>query len=318
MLHSPVMQEENHVIPNITIETESRSRIERGFWLAVAAYLLWGLLPIYWKQLDHIPALELVCHRIVWSFFFLALIVTLTNQWKSLIGNTFSKPALISYSIAACLIGMNWLTYVWAINSGFIVETSLGYFINPLLSVVLGVLFLGERLRRLQLYAVILAGSGVLFLTIAHGSPPWIALFLASSFAVYGLVKKRAPMNSIQGLTVETAILFLPALGYLLYRMRSGSDAFLGGSFTQDILLVCAGPVTSIPLLLFAGAARRISLTLVGIIQYVSPTMTFLIGITLYDEPFSQTKLIGFSAVWVALIVISFDGIRNQIRSNHH
>jgi chloramphenicol-sensitive protein RarD len=207
------------------------------------------------------------------------------------------------YSIAAVLLSVNWLVYVWGVNAGFIVETSLGYFINPLFCVLLGVVFLGERLRTLQWLPVALATAGVIYLTLTYGRPPWIALSLAVSFGLYGLVKKLAPLGSLYGLTLETAIVFPVALIYLTAVDSSGTGAFLHEGARKDHLLIGAGVVTTIPLLMFASAARLIPLSVIGILQYIAPTIQFLIGVFIYHEPFDRSRLIGFGLVWIALII---------------
>src|SRR6185436_5906214 len=207
------------------------------------------------------------------------------------------------YSIAGVLLTVNWLVYVWGVNAGFIVETSLGYFINPLLSVLLGVVFLHERLRPAQWIPVALATAGVIYLTLAYGRLPWIALSLAFSFGFYGFVKKLAPLGSLYGLTLETGIVFPIALLYLAFVALSGTGAFSHEGAQIDLLLIGAGVVTTIPLLMFASAARQIPLTVVGLLQYIAPTMQFLIGVFLYKEPFDRAHLIGFGIVWVALII---------------
>jgi chloramphenicol-sensitive protein RarD len=208
-----------------------------------------------------------------------------------------------TYAVAGILLSINWLIYVWGVNAGFIVETSLGYFINPLISVILGVLFLKERLRAMQWIAVGLAAAGVIYLTVTYGRPPWIALSLAFSFGTYGLVKKLAPLGSLYGLTLETALVFPIALLYLVVVQATGTGAFLHHGALTDILLIGTGVVTSIPLLMFASAARQIPLTMIGILQYIAPTLQFLIGVFLYREPFDRSRLIGFSLVWMALII---------------
>jgi chloramphenicol-sensitive protein RarD len=275
---------------------------KKGMLYGVAAYSLWGFFPIYWKWLHHVPALQLLGHRIGWSFILLMLIILVTEQWtdfrSALNGRTFRV-----YFIAAILIGVNWLTYVWAVNAGFIVETSLGYFINPLLSMLMGVVFLRERLRPAQWIPVGLAAVGVFYLTFVYGRLPWIALLLAFSFGTYGLVKKLAPLGSLYGLTLETGILFLPALAYLSAVEVNRTGAFLHEGAITDALLVGAGVVTTIPLLMFASAAKRIPLTMIGILQYIAPTLQFLLGVFLYKEPFDRAHFIGFGIVWVALII---------------
>lgn len=275
---------------------------------AIGAYVSWGVLPIYWKWLHHVPALQLISHRILWSFLALIVFILLTHRWKEFRQAAFAPRVLRLYAAAALLIGINWLTYVWAVNAGHIIETSLGYFINPLLSVLIGVLFLREHLRPRQWVPLGLAAAGVLFLTFAYGSLPWIALTLAISFGVYGLVKKIAPLGSLYGLTLETGILLIPAFCYLLYSDTIGSGAFLHTGTTSDFLMIGAGLVTTIPLLMFASAAQRISLSLVGILQYISPTLAFLIGVLIYKEPFTHIQFIGYGIIWVALILFAAEG----------
>lgn len=282
--------------------------MKQGILYAIGAYITWGVFPVYWKLLHGVPALQLLSHRIIWSFLLLLAFLVITRQWKSFLTAISSRRVLLIYFAAALLIGVNWLTYVWAVNAGFIVETSLGYFINPLFNVMLGVVFLRERLSTFQWIPVAMAAGGVAFLTIAYGQLPWIALTLAISFGIYGLVKKTAPLGSIFGLSLETGILFLPALGWLVFSQVSGQGAFLHVGAGRDLLLIGAGLVTTVPLLMFASAAQRIPLSLLGIIQYIAPTMQFLLGVLLFKEPFSRTQLIGFGIVWVALILFWGEG----------
>ena len=236
--------------------------MNKGILYGIAAYSMWGLFPIYWKLLRHVPAIQLIAHRVGWSFLVLITVVIATHQWQKLHG-ALNPRTLQIYFIAAILIGVNWLTYVWAVNANYIVETSLGYFINPLLSVLLGVLFLHERLRTLQWLPIALAAAGVSYLTLTYGRLPWIALLLAFTFGIYGLVKKIAPLGSLFGLTLETGILFLPALLYLGYVEAEGQGAFLHTGYVSDLLMVGAGLVTTVPLLMFASSARRIPLSVV-------------------------------------------------------
>ncbi len=279
------------------------NRVNEGVWYAIGAYVLWGMFPIYWKLLHHVPAPQLLCHRILWSFVCLFSVVLATGQWGTFRRATLRLVVVPAYSVAAILIGVNWLTYVWAVNAGFIVETSLGYFINPLLSVLIGVIVLRERLRPLQWLPVGLAAVGILYLTYAYGALPWIALTLASTWAAYGLVKKLAPLGSLHGLTLETGILLAPVLLYLAYCDVTGQGAFLHGGLPDDALMIGAGVVTTIPLFLFAVAVRRIPLSLIGILQYIAPTLQFLCGVLIYKEPFNRDQLIGFGIVWIALII---------------
>lgn len=277
--------------------------MSKGIWNGLAAYAMWGFFPIYWKLLHDVPALQVIGHRIGWSFILLIAVIFLTKQWKDFRSAALTPKVIGIYAIAGVLLTINWLIYVWGVNSGFIVETSLGYFINPLISVLLGVLFLRERLRTVQWIPVGLAAVGVIYLTVTYGRLPWIALSLAFSFGIYGLVKKLAPLGSLYGLTLETALVFLPALIYLTFVQSTGTGAFLHQGVLTDILLIGTGVVTSIPLLMFASAARQIPLTMIGILQYIAPTLQFLIGVFLYHEPFDQSRLIGFSLVWLALII---------------
>jgi chloramphenicol-sensitive protein RarD len=277
--------------------------MNRGILNGLGAYALWGFFPIYWKFLQNVPALQVIGHRIGWSFLFLLLILLITRQWNSFRVSALSPKILAIYSIAAVLLSVNWLVYVWGVNAGFIVETSLGYFINPLISVLLGVIFLRERLRGVQWVPITLAAAGVIYLTVSYGRLPWIALTLAFSFGIYGLVKKLAPLGSLYGLTLETALVFPIALIYLGIVNFNGSGAFLHEGPATDLLLIGTGIVTSIPLLMFASAARQIPLTMIGILQYIAPTIQFLIGVFLYHEPFDRSRMIGFGLVWIALII---------------
>jgi chloramphenicol-sensitive protein RarD len=277
--------------------------MNKGILNGIAAYVLWGVFPIYWKLLHEVPAMQVIGHRIIWSFALLILFVLLTKQWKEFRSAALTPKTLAIYSMAGALLTVNWLVYVWGVNAGFIVETSLGYFINPLISVLLGVIFLHERLRPAQWVPVVLATAGVTYLTVAYGRLPWIALSLAFSFGFYGFVKKLAPLGSLYGLTLETGIVFPIALLYLAFVALNGTGAFFHEGAQIDLLLIGAGVVTTIPLLMFASAARQIPLTVVGLLQYIAPTMQFLIGVFLYKEPFDRAHLIGFGIVWMALII---------------
>ncbi len=282
---------------------------KKGILYAIGAYVFWGLFPIYWKQLETIPALQLIGHRIGWSFILLFIVILVTRQWKDFRSAAFNSKILRIYLAAALLISVNWFTYVWAVNAGFVVETSLGYYINPLFSVLLGVIIFRERLRPVQWIPIVLAAIGVIYLTITYGSLPWIALTLAFSFGLYGLVKKTAPLGSLYGLALETGMLFLPALAYLVFCEWTGQGAFLHSGSLKDWMMVGAGAVTTIPLLLFASAAPRIPMTTIGILQYINPTMQFLLGVFVYKEPFTHDRLIGFGIVWAGLILFWIEGL---------
>jgi chloramphenicol-sensitive protein RarD len=286
--------------------------MNRGILYAVGAYAIWGLLPIYWKCLSAVPALQLVCHRIAWSFLFLVCVIGLSRRGKALVQAVKQPRVMAFYLVASALVAVNWLTYVWAVNSGFIVESSLGYFINPLFSVALGVVILRERLRQGQWLSIAVASLGVLYLTFVYGALPWIALVLAFTFGCYGLVKKMGPLGSTDGLALETALLSVPALVYLGHAENINQGAFLHIGLLENGLLIGAGLMTTIPLLLFAAAARRIPLSLMGMIQYIAPTLQFLIGVLVYKEPLSGSRLMGFGLVWLALLIFVIEGVVNQ------
>ncbi len=281
--------------------------ISRGTWYVALAYTLWGFFPIYWKALAGLPPLQLICHRIVWSVVVLAMLIALSRDWRVLWQAARSPRVLGVYTAAGVAIALNWLMFVWAVSINQIVQISLGYFINPLLSVVLGLLVFHERLRKLQWVSIALAGAGVLYLTVAQGAVPWIALFLAATFGAYGAMKKMAPLGPVHGLALETGILFLPAAALLIWEEVAGRGVLGHSGFVQDVMMVGAGPITTIPLLLFAAGVRKIPLTLVGMLQYINPTMQISIGILLYKEPFTSAQLLGFGLVWSALVLLAVE-----------
>jgi chloramphenicol-sensitive protein RarD len=283
--------------------------MNKGVLAGIGAYTLWGLFPIYWKLLESVPAAEILAHRIVWSLAFVALLLVLQKDWRWLKDVRHNRRTLLTYTLAAILLSINWFTYIWAVNAGYVVEASLGYFINPLVNFLLGVIFFKEKLRGGQVAAMVLAVLGVVYLTISFGALPWISLILAFSFGMYGLIKKTAPLESMHGFGLETAVLFLPALGFLLYRGATGVGAFMQNGTAVTLLLFLAGPVTSIPLLLFGFAARRIPLSMLGFIQYIAPTLQFLLGVFVYHEPFPLSNLVGFSIIWLALLIYSIEGV---------
>jgi chloramphenicol-sensitive protein RarD len=285
----------------------SSSEQTKGTWYTALAYALWGFFPIYWKFLGGISALQLTCHRIVWSFAVLVMMIAGSNGWHVLRQAISARRSVAVYSVAAVVIALNWLIFVWAVEIGQIVQISLGYFVNPLLSVVLGVLFFRERLRPLQWVSVVLAGVAVLYLTIAVGAVPWIGLSLAAAFGTYGLLKKIAPLGAVHGLTLETGILVLPAAAWLAAEEAAGRGALFHSGTVRDLLMFGAGPVTTFPLLLFAAGVRRIPLSVVGMLQYINPTMQILTAVFVYHEPFSRAQLIGFSLVWAALALFAVE-----------
>jgi chloramphenicol-sensitive protein RarD len=281
------------------------SEDRRGTVLGVTAYLCWGLFPLYWPLLEPAGAVEILAHRVVWSL--VAVVVLLLVTGRSLRALPGDRRRLRLLAAAALLIGVNWGVYIWGVNNHHVVETSLGYFINPLVSVGLGVLVLGERLRRSQWTAVAVAAAGVVVLTVAAGRPPWIALVLALSFGAYGLVKKVVGVGAVEGLVVEAAVLTPVALSYLLVVGASGHGNFSTHGAGHALLLTTTGVVTAIPLLAFAGAASRVPLNRLGLLQYMTPTIQFLIGVLVRHETVSTGRLVGFGLVWIALAVFTFD-----------
>jgi chloramphenicol-sensitive protein RarD len=285
--------------------------MSKGAISAAISYTLWGIFPIYFKALHQVPSEQVVAHRIVWSFLFLISLVAVRRDMPSL-SSAIKPRTLLIYLVTGVLLAINWLVYIWAINHGFVVEASLGYFINPLVSVLFGMIFLGEKLRRTQWFPLGLAAAGVVYLAFNYGSPPWIALALAISFGLYGLMKKIAPLGSLQGLTLETAAIFLPALGFLLFAGLRGAGSFGHSDPLTTLLLVLTGVVTAVPLLLFAVGARRVPLSTMGLLQYISPSMQFLIGIFVFGEVFTSARLVGFGIIWLALIVFSIENVYNR------
>ncbi len=288
--------------------------MNKGIASAAGAYALWGFFPIYFKALHAAPADQIVAHRFAWSFLFLILLVILRRELPSLRASLNPRTVLI-YLGAGILLAGNWGLYVWGVNAGHVVETSLGYFINPLVSVVLGVIFLRERLRTMQWVPVALAAAGVLYLTLSYGKLPWIALGLAFTFGFYGLVKKLAPLGSLHGLTLETSTLLLVALGYLVVAEVRGVGSFGHVAPLTSLLLALSGIITAIPLLLFATGARSVPLSTLGLLQYIAPTLQFLIGVFLYHESFTPDRMIGFSIIWLALILFSAESFLTARRS---
>jgi chloramphenicol-sensitive protein RarD len=264
---------------------------------------------MYWKLLKHVPPIQVLGHRIVWSLALLVILVAaLRRRGRPVLANV--SPYVVEYAIAAVLIAVNWFLYIYAVNAGFIVETSLGYYITPLVNVLFGVVFFHERMRPAQWLSIVLATAGVVQLTFAYGALPWIAFGLAASFGSYGLAKKKAPLDPIEGLTLETAILAPLSILYLVMLHWSGQGVFLRTGATDDLLMIGGGLVTTVPLLLFAAAVRSVPLSVLGILQYIGPTLQFLLGVFVYDEPFSRTQLVGFSIVWMALAIYAGDSLR--------
>jgi chloramphenicol-sensitive protein RarD len=269
---------------------------------------MWGFFPVYWKLLHGVPALEIVAHRLAWSLVFLAVIVSVLRGWQDL-RQSINRRVLLVYLAAGVVLTINWLVYIYGVNAGFVVETSLGYFINPLVSVLFGVIFFREKLPPSKWIPVLLAAAGVLYLTVSYGELPWIALALAFSFGLYGLIKKLSPLAALPGLTLETAAMFVPAVGYLAILEAQGVGSFGHVGALENVLMALAGVVTAVPLLLFSSAARSIPLSTIGILQYIAPTIQFSLGVFVYGESFTPQRLIGFSIVWLALILFWAGGM---------
>jgi chloramphenicol-sensitive protein RarD len=278
-----------------------------GLGYAVAAFMLWGLFPIYWKLLQAVPALEVVAHRTFWGFAALAVWITVRRRWADVRTVATQRRTLVALAGSAALISVNWLLYVWAVINGHMVEASLGYYINPLVNVVLGVIVLRERLSRPQLIAVTLAGIAVATLTLGYGRFPWIALTLAMSFGLYGLVRKTVSADAITGRFTETTILAPLAGGLIVVLAARGTGALGGGGALVSALLVLGGPITALPLALFAHGTRRLPLSTIGLIQYIAPSLQFLIAVVIYREPFTAAHAATFACIWLALGLMTWD-----------
>ncbi len=278
-----------------------------GVLSAAGAFLIWGLAPIYYKALGSVPAFEILMHRMIWSFLSLLALVVYTGRWKEFRDAVANRTTFLILIGTTLLVAGNWFVFIWAINTDRILHTSLGYFINPLINVLLGMIFLKERLRPAQTIAVLIAAVGVVYMTVEVGSLPWISLFLAFSFGFYGLIRKTAAVNALIGLTVETLFLFFPASAYLIYLYVNGSGSFLVVNLKTDLLLMAAALVTALPLLLFTAGARRIHFATVGMLQYIAPSCTFLLAVFIYDEPLQTAQLRAFILIWCALIIYTSD-----------
>lgn len=280
-----------------------------GFASTFCAYAMWGILPLYWKAINVVPPYEIICHRILWSLMVTSLLLTCLGRWKTLLTSFRKRGTITRLFLTSALLSGNWLIYVWSINAGYVVESSLGYFINPLLAVLMGVIFLKERLRTGQWASLFVALCGVLYLTFSYGELPWIALSLAITFALYSLLRKTAPLDALEGLFLEMGLLSLPSLMALMYLVQQDNNHFIAHGLTTTLLLAGTGVITSLPLLLFVFGAQRISMTAVGLLQYIAPTLQFLIGLLIYHEPFPLERGIGFSLIWLALILYSSEAV---------
>ena len=288
--------------------------MNRGLFAAVGAFLIWGMFPIYWKSLEHVPALEIVAHRLTWCCLWVLAFLLLTRgtRW---VRPLLSRPTVLrNLTLSSALIGGNWFLYIWAVNAGHIVETSLGYFINPLVNVVFGVVLFSERLNPRQWTAVVVAAVGVAYMTVSHGRLPWIALVLACSFALYSVVRKVTDVESVPGLAWESIVYFPLVSGWLIWLWARGEGAFLRVDWQTDALLIVAGIATAVPLVLFAIAARRVPLSTIGVLQYLAPSLQLLSGTLIYGEAFTPVEAVGFGCIWLALAIFTLDGLGSHWR----
>jgi len=284
----------------------------RGFLFGLGAYLIWGLFPLYWPLLEPAGALEILSHRMVWSLATMALVCVVASRTRAFVTVLRNPRSRRLLTVAAVVIAVNWGTYIWGVNNHRVVETSLGYFINPLVTVLMGVLILRERLRAWQWFAVAIASAAVVGLTIEYGRPPWVALVLAFSFGTYGLAKKQAGVEAVESITYETLVLVPLAAGYLVWASATGHGHFTGHGVGHSALLATAGVVTAVPLLLFGAAAIRVPMTTLGLLQYLTPVIQFALGVTVLDEEMSAMRWAGFSLVWVALAVFTVEALRHR------
>ena len=292
-------------------EQSGRSRAGLGYGLV--AYLWWGLVPIYFKAVAHVPPFAILAHRVVWSVAFLVLVIAMQRRWHEVRDVLRSRRMMLTLVASTLMVSINWLLFIYAISIGEVLQSSLGYFINPLLFFAIAVVVLKERLRTAQVVAIAIAGTGVAYLTVRTGEVPWLALGMASSFAVYGLLRKVAPVSPLVGLTVETMLLFVPAVvvvGAHLVRDIERHEATPG----RYALLAFSGIITTVPLLAFAAAAQRLRLATIGFLQYIAPTGQFLLAVFLYDEPFTRTHVICFSCIWTGLLIFMVSSVRGYRR----
>ncbi|WP_322803327.1 EamA family transporter RarD [Vibrio alfacsensis] len=294
---------------------EDQQRAKQGVLLAIGAYTMWGVAPIYFKSIADVSPLEILSHRVIWSFFLLAALLHFGRRWRSVYSVIKDKTKVTYLLFSSVLIGANWLIFIWAVNTNHMLDASLGYYINPLINVLLGMVFLGERLRKLQWFAVTLAACGVLVQLFVFGSVPIVAIALAMSFGFYGLLRKKVSLDAQTGLFIETAVLLPAAFIYLLFIANTPTSNMLDNPWQLNSLLIAAGVITTLPLLCFTGAATRLKLSTLGFFQYIGPSLMFLLAVLIYGEPFSADKAITFAFIWGALAVFSFDGLSNNRKS---
>lgn len=278
-----------------------------GVAYASTAFLIWGLSPMYWKVLHNIPAFEIIMHRVVWSFIFLLVVLIFQRHWNEFLAAIKNRRTFLVLLPTTLLLGFNWFIYIWAVNNDHILQASLGYFINPLINVLLGMVFLKERLRTLQTISLVLAGIGVLYLTLHYGEFPWISLSLAFAFGFYGLIRKMATVSALVGLSIEMLVLSVPAWAYILFLKSEGAGALFHLGAKIDFFLMGTAFLTAFPLLLFTIGVRRLNLSTLGFLQYIAPSCMFLLGVFLYHEPVSSAQIIAFVLIWTALGIYSTD-----------
>ncbi|ENG7994312.1 EamA family transporter RarD [Vibrio vulnificus] len=294
---------------------EEQQKARQGVLLALGAYTMWGIAPIYFKSLAAVSPLEILSHRVVWSFFLLAALLHFGRHWRAVRDVLTSKSKMLYLVTTAILVGANWLIFIWAVNANHMLDASLGYYINPLINVLLGMLFLGERLRKLQWFAVTLAACGVLVQLVVFGSVPIVAIALAFSFGFYGLLRKKVSVDAQTGLFIETLVMLPAAAIYLLFIADTPTSNMLANPSQLNLLLIAAGVVTTLPLLCFTGAATRLKLSTLGFFQYIGPSLMFLLAVLIYGEAFTSDKALTFAFIWGALVVFSFDGLRYRRNS---
>ena len=286
----------------------------RGFVLGAAAYAMWGLFPLYWPLLRPAGAVEILAHRVFWSLAVMVVLVLALSRFPRLRAVVTDRRTLGILALAAVVIAVNWGTYIWGVNNGHVVETSLGYFINPLVTVLMGVVILGERLRNLQWAALGIAAFAVVGLTVEYGRPPWVALVLAFSFGSYGLAKKKANIGAVESLTVETLILAPVAAGYIVWLGAQGTSTFGTEGAGHAALIMTTGIVTAVPLICFGAAATRVSLTTIGLLQYLAPTIQFALGVLVFHEAMPPMRWVGFGLVWIALVMFTYEAVTHRRR----
>ncbi|MBR0573815.1 MULTISPECIES: EamA family transporter RarD [Pasteurellaceae] len=289
-------------------------KLSVGLIQAILAYSIWGLFPLYWALLKSIPATEIIAHRILWSFVLLLIVIIARNKLIQVFHSVKTKKNILILLITSLLISGNWLIYIWAVTNGHILESSLGYYISPLCNVLLGIIFLGERLRPLQTIAVFLALFSVIFLTIVYGQIPFIALGLASTVAIYALLRKKVSLDTQTAMFIETGLIVIPAALYILF--GNHSQAIFNGSLSTQLLLICGGIVTLLPLMLMTNSLKTLQLSTIGFLQYISPTLQFFCGLVVFGEAFDMYKFIGFIFIWIAILIYSFDALLYQKKAN--